>query len=82
MVSKSIIHKKIYENIDGKEDLPKMGVDEIAQILIDDPRGIPNCERHELTSHPVNFRSVMDDSRKDIIFHYKEMVNKPIYGEP
>ena len=82
MVSKSLIHKKIYENIDDEKDLPEMEVDQIAQILIDDPRGIPNCAHYEMTSHGVNFRNVMEGSRKDIVFHYKEMSRKPIYDEP
>lgn len=82
MVSKSLIHKKIYENIEVKEDLPKMRVDEIAQILIKSLKGIPNCEKYELTSHTVNFRNVMEGSRKDIIFQYKEMGRKPLYEEP
>lgn len=82
MVSKSLIYKKVYENIEVREDLPAMEIDQIAQILIESPKGIPNCENYELTSHAVNFRNVMDESRKDIIFHYKEMGNQPLYDEP
>ena len=82
MVSKSLIYKKVYENIEVREDLPKMEIDQIAQILIESPKGIPNCENYELTSHAVNFRNVLEESRKDLIFHYKEMGRTSLYDEP
>ena len=59
MVSKSLIHKKIYEKIEAKEDLPEMGVDQIAQILIENPKGIPNCENFELTSLTFSTFSIL-----------------------
>ena len=82
LVSKSLVHKKIYQNIKSKNDLPKMDVEQLAQLLIENPKGIPNYVKHELHQHPVNFRSVMEGTRKDIIFHYKQLSRIPIYEEP
>ncbi|KKL51670.1 hypothetical protein LCGC14_2293150, partial [marine sediment metagenome] len=48
MVSKSLVHKKIYQNIKSKNDLPKMDVEQLAQLLIENPKGIPNYVKHEL----------------------------------
>ena len=36
LVSKNLVHKKIYQNIKSKNDLPKMDVEQIGQLLIED----------------------------------------------
>ncbi len=80
MVSKSLIHKKIYENINSLNELPPMDVEQIADILVINPRGIPHYVKYEKTTHPVNFRNVMESTRKDLIFHYTDQSRKAIYG--
>ncbi len=82
MVSKILVHKKIHKNIHSEKDLPVIDVEQIAQLLIESPKGIPNYVKYELNQHPVNFRSVMEGTRKDIIFHYTQQDHFPIYGEP
>ncbi len=56
LVSKNLISKKVYENIQSKNDLPQMEVEQIAQLLIENPKGIPNYVKYELSQHPVNLR--------------------------
>lgn len=82
MVSKTLVHKKIYTDIKSREDLPEMSVEDIGEILINDPRGIPNYVKYEISTHPVNFRSVMEGTRKDIVFHYNDPSRESIYGDP
>ncbi len=82
MVSKSLIHKKKFEKINTLNDLPPMNIEQIADILIKDPRGIPNYVKYEEGAHPVNFRNVLEGTRKDIIFHYTTQGRNAIYGEP
>ena len=82
MVSKNLVSKKIYENIQLKEDLPQMDIEQIAQSLIENPKGIPNYVKYELKQHIVNFRSVMEGTRKDITFDYIQQIQKAIFGEP
>lgn len=82
MVSKSLIYRKIYENIEKSGDLPKIEIDQIAQILIESPKGIPNCENYELTSHAVNFRNVLEGTRRDLTLHYSIKGVKLVYKDP
>ncbi len=82
MVSKNLVSKKIYENIKSKEELPQMNVEQVAQLLIENPKGIPNYAKYKLHQHPVNFRSVMEGTRKDITFDYTQQIQKAIFGEP
>ena len=80
MVSKSIIIKDVYKSI-SESDLPEMSIEDIAELLTKNPKGISDYVKYELVSHPVNFRNVLEDTRKDITFHYTEKIQKPIHGE-
>ncbi len=82
MVSKNLVSKKIYENIQLKEDLPQMDIEQIAQSLIENPKGIPNFVKYELNQHPVNFRNVMEGTRKDFTVDYTQQIQKAIFREP
>lgn len=58
-----------------------MEVEQIAKILIKDPRSIPNYITHKLGNFLANFRGVIEGTRKDIALYYSIMDRKPKYDE-
>lgn len=79
MVTKSLLYKYTYQDIDSLDSLPKMSVKDIGQLLVDIDRIWPFID-YEFKNFPVNFRNIMDGTRKDIVFSYKD--KEPILGEP
>ena len=79
MVTKSLLYKYAYQNILSRDSLPKIEIDNISQLLIDINRIWPSIN-YKVTNFPVNFRNVMEGTRKDIIFSYKD--KESILGEP
>jgi len=79
MVAKSLLYKKNYQDINSADSLPKLHSEDIGQLLVDIDRIWPfiDCE---FKSFPVNFRNILNGTRKDIVFSYKDKV--PILGEP
>ena len=79
MDTKSLLYKYTYQNISSVDSLPKIEIDNISQLLIDINCIWPSIN-YKITNFPVNFRNVMEGTRKDIIFSYKD--KDPILGEP
>ena len=79
MVTKSLLYKNIYQDIDSANSLPKIPAEDIGQLLVDIDRMWPFID-YEFKNFPVNFRNIMEGTRKDIIFSYKD--KDPLLGEP
>ncbi len=78
MVTKSLLYKKHYQNINSVDSLPELQPEDIGQLLVDIDRIWPfiDCE---FRSFLVNFRNILKGTRKDIAFSYKDKV--PILGK-
>ncbi len=79
MVTKSLLYKYTYQNISSVDSLPKITIEDIGQLLVNINRIWPFID-YKLKSFPINFRNIMEGTRKDIIFSYKD--KEPILGEP
>jgi len=79
LVSKSLLLKKKYQDIESIDSLPELLAEDIGQLLVDIDRIWPfiDCE---FKAFPVDFRNSLEGTRKDIVFSYKDKV--PILGEP
>jgi len=78
IVTKKLLYKAEYNDINSKENLPDLTVEEIRNVLMIIDKGIIHNEynqscRHEyeLNGFPINFRGVLEGTRKDISFIYK-----------
>lgn len=83
MVSKSMLYKKLYKNVD-ESPIPDINVEQIRQILSEIQR-LPPSGTNELRKFPVNFRIEQEGARKDIEFRYKHMtpeIGTSKNGEP
>ena len=78
MKTKSLLYKYTYQDIDSVDSLPKMSAEDIGQLLVDIDR-IWTFIDYEFKNFPVNFRNIMERTRKDIVFSYKD--KEPILGE-
>ena len=78
MVTKKLLYKAEYDDINSKEDLPDLTVEEIRNILMKIDKGVTHNEHnlscrheHEIKSFTLNFRGILEETRKDIYFSYK-----------
>ena len=71
-ISKSLLYKRFYKNI-SESIIPNISIEQIGQILSEAQR-LPPSASYELKEFPVNFKSVLEGTRKDIIFHYKHLI--------
>ena len=78
MVTKKLLYKAEYDDINSKDDLPDLTVEDIRNILMKIDKGITHNEHnlscrheHEIKSFPLNFRGILEETRKDIYFSYK-----------
>ena len=73
MVTKSLLYKNKYQDIDSVDSLPDLHSEDIGQLLVDIDRIWPfiNCE---FKTFPVNFRNILEGTRKDIVFSYKDFL--------
>ena len=79
MVTKSLLYKYTYQDVDSAGSLPKVSAKDIGQLLVDIELIWPFID-YEVTNFPVNFRNVLEGTRKDIVFSYKD--KEPVLGEP
>lgn len=75
--TKSIIYRREVK-IDEGETLPELTPELIGNLLTQSPQGFLNYSDYEITKFDDNFRISMDDTRKDITFHYID--SQPIYN--
>lgn len=64
--------KRFYKII-SESIIPNISIEQIGQILSEAQR-LPPSASYELKEFPVNFKSVLEGTRKDIIFHYKHLI--------
>ena len=81
MVSKTLIHKKVY-NIISPKDIPNLSDEEIANAISNSPKAISNYSKYELDQFLVNFRNVLEGTRKDLTLHYSIKGVKAVYKDP
>ena len=79
MVSKSLIYKLEYRNLESEDSIPNISVKQIGKLL-EEKNMIWPFINYDITRFPVNFRNLIDGTRKDIVFHYFD--KNPILGEP
>ena len=78
MVTRSLLYKNIYQDIASANSLPKIPAEDIGLLLVDIDRMWPFID-YEFKNFPVKFRNIMEGTRKDIVFSYKD--KDPILGE-
>lgn len=81
MVSKTLIHKEVY-NITSQKDIPNLSIEKIAQIISSNPKALSTYSKYELDQFPVEFRNVMEGTRKDLTLYYSIKGVKIVYKDP
>lgn len=81
MVSKTLIHKEVY-NITSQKDIPNLSVEKIAQIISSNPKALSTYSKYELDQFPVKFKNIMEGTRKDLTLHYSIKGAKTVYKDP
>jgi len=81
MVSKSLVYRKVYENVGSLEDIPNITTEDIIERLKAIPL-VSDVQDYEFCEHPVNFRNVLEETRKDFVVNDRCKKIKRIYGTP
>lgn len=71
--TKSLLYKN---ELEDSSDITEISIDNVAGILVD-IQMIPHYVDVEEKPHQVNFRGIVNDTRKDLIFHYVHLI--PLY---
>jgi len=78
-VTKSLLYKNKYLDIESIDSLPDLKPEDIGKLLVDIDRIWPFID-YELKTFPVEFKNILEGTRQDIVFSYKDKV--PVLGEP
>ena len=85
MTTKKLLYKAEYDKIDLISVTPNLTVEDIHMILMNINKGISHneyvlscCHEHEVKNFDISFRSVIEDTRKDLTLIYKTKLDKKI----
>lgn len=73
--TKSIIHKVQYK-IDENNQFPQLTIEYLAELLSNNPRGVPNVLDYEIKQHNVHFKISAENTRLDFTLHYADKIYK------
>ena len=73
--TKTIIHKVQYK-IDKDNQFPQLTIEYLADLLANNPRGVPNVLDYEIKQHDVHFKISAEDTHLDFTLHYADKIYK------